>query len=105
MLRLSREPSDQVFDQGGLEPAQVSLGFSGQPLGQGRTGGDRSGAALCLVTRLGHDGTFEADRHSEDISTGWIGHFDGDGRGRQLADAAWILEMVDQAIAIHPLQA
>ena len=103
--RFRRESSDQVLDKGSLKTAQLLLGFSSQPLGQSRTGGDRRGAALCLVARLGYDGVFEADRHSENISTSRIGHFDGDGRGRQFADAAWILEMVDQAIAVHPFQA
>jgi len=104
MLRLRLKPTYKFLDYQRLKSSQITLRLSGQPLGQRRTGGDRSRAALRFITRLGHLASLKADRQPQDITTDRIADLYGHRRLLQFAHVARIAKVVDQTLAVHSFQ-
>ena len=46
--------------------------------------------------RFGNDACVQKNCESQNIAADGVGYFDGDGRGRQVADVTGVAEMFDQ---------
>ncbi len=101
MAGLRGQASEGFFDEGRGDFLEIVSIFALDQLGEGRTGGDRGGAATRLVARLDDAAVLEAHRKAENVAAGRVGGFDGQGRRGQLAGVAGPLEMIEKTFAVH----